>query len=94
MASTGYSEQSTSEIVTYTIDYTNDLPVGAAISSVAVTHTPPSGGTVTVPSVGVSSPDVSVQAGPLVNPGRHTLTVLATFDNGDKSEFELSVQVG
>ncbi len=92
MASSGQTRQSVSEIVTYTIDYEHDLPSGATVSSAAVTHIPPSG-SASVPSVGLSSPNVSVQVGPLTTPGRHVFVILATLSNGDISEFDLIIQV-
>lgn len=84
--------QSTAEVRTYTVDFTGDLPSGETVSTASVSHTPQSGSAV-VMSVAVSTPNVSVQVGPLSVIGDHLVTITAALSNGDISEFRLHIPV-
>ena len=85
-------QQSTSEIHTYTVDYTNDLSTGVTVTAGTATHTPPSGSAST-PTVTVSSPYLLVTLPAQSVIGVHYLDVLATFSNGDKSAVRLPVNI-
>ena len=84
--------QSTSEVRTYYLDFTDDLPTGVTVSSATSTHTPPSGAAVT-PTCSVSSPDVAVTVPALTVQGVHHVKVLATLSNSDVSEMLLIIPV-
>lgn len=84
--------QGSTEIRTYYLDFTDDLPTGVTVSSVAATHTPPSGALVTCTTT-VSSPDVSVTVPALTVIGVHKISVLATLSDGEKSEILLIIPV-
>src|SRR5512146_199732 len=84
--------QSTAEIRTYTVDFTNDLPSGGTVAGGTATHTPPSGAA-TIPVTSVVSPYVYVAVGPLTQLGVHYVDVLATFSNNDKSAVRIPLNV-
>ena len=84
--------QSTSEIKTYTIDYTNDLPTGGTVTAGTATHVPPSGSASSV-SVTVESPYVYATLPAQSVTGVHYLDVLATFSDGDKSAVRVPIAV-
>ena len=56
-------EQSTPEIRTWVIDYTDDLLTGVTVASGTAIHTPPSG-TAGTPTCIVSSPKINATIGP------------------------------
>jgi len=82
--------QGITEISTYTIDYTDDLPTGGTVTGGTAIHTPPSGSALT-PTVAVTSPYVFVTLPALGLVGIHYLDVLATFSDGDKSGVRLAI---
>ena len=84
--------QSTDEIHTYTIDYTNDLPSGGSVSSGTATHTPPSGSASSV-SVSVSSPYVYATLPAQTVTGVHYVDVVATFSDSDTSAVRIPVNI-
>jgi hypothetical protein len=85
--------QSLDEIRQWDFDFRPDLNTGRTIASVVATHVPPSGSASTpndgTPADGI----VPVTLGPLAVTGQHQLDVLATLDNGEKSEMLLVIQV-
>lgn len=85
-------DQSTSEIHTYTVDFTDDLPTGGTVTAGTATHTPPSGSSSSV-TVTVSSPYVYVTLPAQSVIGLHFIDALATFNNGDKSSVRIPVNV-
>jgi hypothetical protein len=85
--------QSLREIRQWDIDYSLDLQVGVTVSSATATHIPPSGAAST-PTVGVIVDDVvPVTLGPLTVTGKHTLLVLATYSNAERSEVRININV-
>src|SRR5690349_5080407 len=84
--------QSTNEVKTFTIDFTNDLPTGGTVIAGTATHTPPYGGTLS-PSVLVSNPYLYVTLSNPSSVGVNYLDVLATFNDGDKSSVRVPVNV-
>lgn len=86
-------DQSKTEIRTHYADFTDDLPAGVTVSTATATHTPPSGAAST-PTVGAPASNVvPVTLGPLAVTGLHTLEVLATLSDGQKSSLLLSIPV-
>jgi hypothetical protein len=85
-------QQTTTEIHTYTVDYTNDLPTGGTVTGGTATHTPPSGAASTI-TVSVASPYVYATVPALSLVGTHFVDVLATFNNGDKSAVRLPINI-
>ena len=87
--------QSTTEVRTHYIDFTADLPTGVTVSSGTATHTPPTGGTATSPTVGaVMTGDIlPVTVGPLGSTGRHVVTVTATLSDAQKTVVNLVIPV-
>lgn len=85
-------QQATNEIRQWTVDYTNDLPTGATVSSASATHIPPSGSAATG-TVSVVSPYVYVTIGTLTVVGVHYIDVLATYSNGEKSSQRIAFAV-
>lgn len=84
------NKQWTSEIKTYTIDFTNDLPSGGSVTGGRATHIPPSGSAGT-PVVSVSSPYLYVTLGTQSVLGVHYVDAAGTFSNGDVSPVRLEV---
>ena len=84
--------QKTSEIRTYTVDFTNDLPSGGTVTAGTAVHIPPSG-TATTITTSVSSPYIYVTVPAQTDTGIHYVDVLATFSNGDKSAVRLQINV-
>jgi hypothetical protein len=84
--------QSTNEIKTYTIDFTNDLPSGGTVTAGTATHIPPSGSVSSV-SCSATSPYLYATLGVQAVTGVHYLDILATFSNGDKSAVRVPVNV-
>lgn len=84
--------QSTNEIRTYTIDYTDSLPTGGTVTAGTAIHTPPSG-TASTPAVSVVSPYVYVTLSAPTVVGIHYIDVIGTFSDGDKSAARLAVNV-
>jgi len=82
--------QKTTEIRTYTVDFSNDLPSGGTVTAGTATHTPPSGSAGTC-TITVSSPYVYVTVPALSVTGIHYADVLATFSNGDKSAVRIQI---
>lgn len=89
----GNLSQSTSEIKTYTIDFTSVLPSGGTVTAGTATHTPPGNGTAGSVTVEVTSPYVYVTVGPLATTGIHYIDTAATFDEGDISAQRLAIDV-
>ena len=85
--------QSKVAIEPWPCNFSPSLLTGATVSSVVVTHTPPSGGTVTTPSTQIVSPIVYVTVGPLGVTGIHYVDVLAIFSDGHKDDIRLIIQV-
>ena len=75
------------------IDWTNSLPDGVTVSSVAVTHEPPSGSAVTItPTVATPISYIPIPSGLAI--GTHYLHCVATTTNTNHSpEVRLIVQV-
>jgi hypothetical protein len=85
--------QSLAEIRQWDIDFTPDLESGATVASATATHIPPSG-TASTPTVGaISGNIVPVKLGPLGVTGIHTLIVLATYSDNEKSEVRIRIEV-
>lgn len=85
--------QSTGEVRTHYIDFTNDLATGVVVSSATATHTPPSGTAIT-PTIGViASNIVPVVVPALAVAGRHIITVSATLSTNDISVARLIIPV-
>jgi len=85
--------QSLIEIRQWDIDFSPDLPTGVAVTSATAVHIPPSG-PATTPTVGAIALNiVPVKLGPLSVTGKHTLVVLATYANGEKSEARVRIHV-
>lgn len=80
------------EIRTFFVDFSDDLPEGVTVASVAVTHEPPSGtpGSFTGSLTGSVA---AVQVSGLSVLGVHYVEVLATLSNGDKSSARLIIPV-
>ncbi len=85
--------QSTTEIRTHYVDFTDDLPAGVTISSGTATHTPPSGTAVTCTCGAISSNIIPVTVPALSVTGRHIVTVTATLSSSDKSVARLIIPV-
>lgn len=85
-------QQSTSEIHTYTIDYTNDLPSGGTVTAGTATHTPPSGSASTV-TTSVSSPYIYATLPAQSVTGVHYVDVVATFSDNDTSAVRIPINV-
>lgn len=85
-------QQSTTEVKTYTIDFTNDLPSGGSVTAGTATHTPPSGSAGTV-TVSVTSPYVYATLPAQSVTGVHYIDVLATFSDSDKSAVRVPINV-
>lgn len=93
MAVDVHYRQSSNEEIKYPIDWTNTLLTGVTVSSVAVTHTPPSGSAVTV-TASVSSPlsYIPIPSGLAI--GRHYFSCVATTsDSALSPEVRLVIQV-
>jgi|GEM_PF-2020191 len=84
--------QSTGEIHTYTIDYTNDLPTGGTVTAGTATHTPPSGSASSV-SISVTSPYVYATLPAQTVTGVHYVDVVATFSDSDTSSVRIPINV-
>ena len=82
--------QTVQEIRTYTIDYTDDLPVGGTVTAGTATHIPPLGNALPV-GCAVINPYVYVTVPALGVTGVHYVDVLATFNNGDKSPIRVEI---
>jgi hypothetical protein len=88
-----YNEiQSTSEILVYTGDFELALQDGETISSVSVTHVPPSGSALT-PTPATSGFTGSVLLGPLTVTGWHTLKMQVVGSAGTKPEIHWKINV-
>lgn len=85
-------QQSTTEIHTYTIDFTNDLPTGGTVTAGTASHTPPSGAA-SMPTVEISNPYIFATLGVQSVTGVHYLDILATFSDGDKSSVRVPINV-
>lgn len=85
-------QQSASEIKTYTIDFTNDLPNGVTVTAGTATHIPPSG-SVSAITVEAVSPYLYATLPVQTVTGVHYIDVLATFSDGDRSAVRVPVNV-
>lgn len=86
-------KQSKEEIRQWDFDFSADLQTGVTVSSATATHAPPSGDAST-PTIGtIADGVVPVTLGPLSVLGKHSLTVLATYSNSEKSEIKLIIPV-
>ena len=84
--------QKTNEIVTYTIDFTADIPTGGSVTAATAVHTPPSGsGTAIVCTV--SSPYVYVTVPALTTVGIHYVDISGTMSDADTPAVRLVVEV-
>lgn len=93
MAKDSQQTQSSLEERIYPIDWTDALLTGVTVSSVTITHTPPSGADATITST-ISSPIsyIKVPSGLVV--GVHYVSVVATTSNADLSpEVRLVIRV-
>jgi hypothetical protein len=84
--------QATSEIKTYTVDFTDELPSGGTVTAGTATHIPPSGAVSTV-TVTVSNPYLYATLPAQSVVGSHYLDILATFNDGQKSAVRLPINV-
>lgn len=85
--------QSTAEIRTWVVDYTDDLLSGVTVTAGTAIHTPPSGSAGT-PACVVASPYINATLGPLSVAGMHYLEVRATLSDGEISTVKISIPVG
>jgi hypothetical protein len=86
-------EQSTPEIRTWVVDFTDDLLTGVTVASGTAYHTPPSGTAGSVTCV-VATPKINATLGPLSVKGMHYLEVRATLSDGEISSVTISIPVG
>lgn len=86
-------EQSVSEIRTYYVDYTRDLPAGVTIQTLTATHIPPANGMVRTVTTTLTSPTGTVTLPNPVEMGIHFISVLAHLSNGEVSEIRISINV-
>lgn len=84
--------QTTSEIKTYAVNYTDALPTGGTVTGGTATHIPPSGAA-SIPYVEVTNPYVYVTLDKPAVVGIHYVDVLATFNDGDKSAARIAISV-
>lgn len=94
MAKDFHDTQSSLEEKPYPIDWTDALPSGVTVSSLAATHTPPSGAAVTLTHDLTLAPITTsyVPSGLVV--GVHTFSVVATTSNTKVSpEVRLIIRV-
>lgn len=84
--------QSTSEITTYTVDFTANIPTGGTVTAGTATHIPPSGAA-TALTASVVSPYVYVTVPALSLIGVHNVDVLATMSDGDKALVRIVISV-
>ena len=88
-----YTEkQSTTEVLIYSADFTNAMQTSETISSVNITHVPPSGSALT-PTPSASGFIGSVLLGPLTVTGWHTLKMQVIGSAGTKPEVWWSINV-
>lgn len=85
--------ETTSEIHTYTVDFTNDLPTGGTVTGGTATHTPPSGNASTL-TVSVASPYLYATLPAQTVMGLHYIDVLGYFNDGDKSAVRIPITIG
>lgn len=85
-------QQSTGEIKTYTIDFTDDLPDGGSVTGGTATHIPPSGSASTI-TTAVVSPYLYATLPAQSITGIHYLEILGTFNDGDKSSVRVPITV-
>jgi hypothetical protein len=83
---------STNEIKTFTVDFTDDLPSGGTVTAGTATHIPPSGAASNI-SVAVSSPYLYATLPVQTVKGIHYIDVLGTFNNNDKSSLRIPVHM-
>lgn len=86
------NNQGTNETKTYTVDFSDSLPVGGTISGGTATHIPPSGSAST-PYVEVSSPYIYATLSQPSVVGNHYLDVTATFSDSDVQSVRLAINV-
>lgn len=84
--------QGITEVRTYTVDFTNDLPTGGTVTGGTAIHTPPSGTAIT-PTILVVSPYVYVTVPEITVVGIHYVDVIATFSDNDVSAVRLAINV-
>lgn len=93
MAKDSQQTQSSLEERIYPIDWTDALLSGVTVSSVAITHTPPSGADASIMST-ISSPISYIKVPSGLAVGMHTVSVVATTSNADLSpEVRLVIRV-
>lgn len=85
--------QSKDEILGYSVDFASVMDTGETIDSVAITHIPPEGSTMTPLTITGTIVDsiVYFDVGELVDLGLHRVQVLATINSGHKPEIELDI---
>lgn len=87
-----FIKQSTTEVLPYSADFADALQTSETVSSVAITHTPPSGAALT-PTPSQSGTIGTVLLGPLTATGIHRLVMQATGSAGTKPEVYWSINV-
>lgn len=84
--------QSTTEIIPYSADFTNAVQTGETLSSVNITHTPPSGSALS-PTPATSGMVGTVLLGPLTVTGNHKLIMQVVGSLGTKPEVHWTISV-
>lgn len=93
MSKTSSQVQSSLEERIYPIDWTDALLTGVTVSSVTITHTPPSGADASITST-ISSPISYIKVPSGLAIGVHTVSVVATTSNTELSpEVRLVIRV-
>jgi hypothetical protein len=88
------TDQSTGEIRTHFVDFSNDLPAGVTVSSgTAALISYPSGGTATLSTGVIASNVVPVTVTSPTTAGQYIIDVTATLSDAEKSVVRLIVQV-
>jgi hypothetical protein len=93
MAIDSQQKQSSLEERIYPIDWTPALLDGVTVSSVTISHTPPSGNDATITST-IATPISYIKVPSGLAVGVHTVSVVATTSNADLSpEVRLIIRV-
>jgi hypothetical protein len=75
--------QSPNAVENYSVRMDPDLPEGAMVAATGheIVHTPPSGGSSTIPTISVNGNTVTVSIGPLLVSGLHKVEAVIAYDN-------------